>query len=221
MPVLTRGAKERLDATRDEADAETDTGVGATLALRGSVAHKAKFVWACRANTDVYSRTARDDVVRPQVDHCLEVQLAEIALVRALIDEGAAGSSCSLQSFATRQAVDWLRTQLNGVDNLNVTSARHNLAKRGPVTAALRRARSESLRTVSLEQHARQGKARWLVDNGDWNRIETEMVRSYDVMSSALEGAELHATDMLPTAATLVRASVDEMGALLGAMHVV
>jgi hypothetical protein len=40
---------------------------------------------------------------------------------------------------------------------------------------------------VTLEQLARQGNARWLVDAGIWANIETELVKSYDTMYDAME----------------------------------
>jgi len=128
MPTLTRAAARRLGS-----DADADGAVGA-LALRRAVTGKAEAVWAHRGGVDVYSRTSRAQTEKPNVDHALEVQLAEVALVRAFGDAHARSAS-----MATAQATELLRGALNDVENLNVTSARINLAKRGPWTAAINR----------------------------------------------------------------------------------
>ena len=119
--------------------------------------------------------------------HVLEVQLAENALVRTL-PLGVPPSA------ASALAATHLRGACNDLGNLNVTSRRVNQSKRGPFTAALRRVRLEgrdgrSLRSVPLEQYARQGAARWLVDDGTWARIECEMRRTCENLSGALDTA--------------------------------
>lgn len=168
MPSLTRSA-----ARAAKGDVEA-------LALRASVSRKRDAVWEHRT-TDVYTGRSRAETHLPQVDHCLEVQLAEYALVRAYESVNARPTS-----MATAQSHEQLRDALNDVANLNVTTRTINVWKRGPITAALRRLNSESLRDVTLEQLARQGRAAPLVDDGTWARIERTIVNSYDTLNETL-----------------------------------
>ena len=198
MPVLTRAAAKRL-----EHDAESGVAV---LAVREPVTSKAGVVWTHRGDVDVYCGATRQATEKPQVDHCLEVQLAEMALVRTFSDD----RGNSAQSMATAQATELLRGALNGVHNLNVTSAKINQAKRGPFTAALNRLQGDRLRSVSIEQLARQGRARWMVDDGTWARIEAAVVTSYDTAHATLDDAET-----LPAARELLEGSMEELQSLL------
>jgi hypothetical protein len=74
-----------------------------------------------------------------------------------------------------------------------VTSRAINQAKKGPFTAALNRLRKRdgSLREVSVEQLARSGRAKWLVDSGVWCNIEKEIVESYDQVEKTLSNQRL------------------------------
>ena len=197
MPILTRAAARHLGE-----------GTGTSrLGLREPVTSKADVVWEYRNGRDIYTNNTRQNTPNPQVDHSLEVQLAEMALVRALTDTNA-----STMSMATTQTSEMLRYAVNGHANLNVTSTRVNQAKRGPVTAAMNRIRSDRFRTVEIEQLVRQGKGKWLIDDGTWARIERAVVHAYDQMDHGLRGGGI---DALPEAARLVDASVDELGAIL------
>ena len=206
MPALTRAAARQLSAT-DAADA------AAALVLRASVTSKADAVWEYRADRDVYTHTPRADVAKPQVDHVLECQLGEVALARAYRTVGAKPGS-----FATAQAADAIRTVWNDSANLNVTDASVNLKKKGPFQAALRRATDDRLRTVPIEQLARQGKAKDLVDDGTWARIETAVVRSYDDLHTTLID---NSPPQLPAAQRLVLATEDELSCLLASIGLV
>ena len=203
MPALTRGAAARLRA--EERIEGSDAS--ALLGLRESVSSKAVKVWEARNDVDVYTRASRAETLKPQVDHCLEVQLAEIAFVRVFDTQRA-----SATSIATAQALETMRATLNGVDNLNVTSAKINSAKRGPFTAALNRLKGEYLRPVSIDQLARQGRAKSLVDDGTWARISAAVVDAYDATRDALEAQE---ENLMPDAARLVAASTEEMNEML------
>ena len=200
MPVLTRGAARRLEGRADE-----NIGV---LALREAVTSKAGVVWSRRGDVDVYCGTRRGATQQPQVDHCLEVQLAEAALVRTF----GADRRTSTQSMATAQASELIRDALNGLDNLNVTSAKINTGKRGPFTAALNRLQNDRLRGVTIEQLARQGRGQWMVDDGTWARIEVAVVASYDALCDELVG---DGVDALPPAARLVAGTVEELESML------
>jgi len=208
MPVLTRSAQRALNASESESESTK------LLVLRESVTAKADAVWEHRGGVDVYSGATRDDTINPQVDHQLEVQLGELALVRAYTEQGGGGGGGGV-SMAAAQAAKVLRVALNGVSNLNVTSARHNQSKRGPMSAALNRLQNDRLRTVDIEQLARQGKAKWLVDNGDWARIERAVVESYDQASDWLRDEALGAEDGLPGAQRVIDGTVEELGSML------
>jgi len=192
MPPLTRSA-----ARAAKGDVEA-------LALRASVAHKRDAVWEHRS-TDLYTGRGRKETPLSQVDHCLEVQLGEYALVRAY--EGVGGRPGTM---ATAQAHEQLRNALNAVANLNVTTRTINVWKMGPTKAALNRLHSDSLRDVTLEQLARQGRAKPLVDDGTWARIERAIVNSYDTTSVALDGAPA-----LAGAAKLTNYTLDELACVL------
>lgn len=234
MPALTRGAAARLHQAKPAAApapsaavaanrAHADTGAVSerVLGLREGVRHLADAVWASRNDRDAYTRNGRAEVVvaTPQVDHVLEVQFAEHALVHAM---RGAGAGAGRVSMAAAHSAQTLRHALNGVTNLNVTTARVNQAKRGPFTAAMNRVRvaeerGGSLRLVSLEQLARQGKARWLVDDGTWAAIEREVVRSYDACREAVEE---EAGGGLRSSAALSAAALEELEATLARLGV-
>lgn len=197
MPVLTRAAARAAELP---ADARRDD-----LCLRRAVSAKRDAVLARRRSVDAYT----DCVVGTsglQVDHVLEIQLAEVALARSL-----ATTRARVGSMATAHATEVLGDALNELENLNVTSARINQAKRGPFTAALNRLHSDRLRDVTLEQLARAGRARSLVDDGTWSRIETSIVRSWDAAADALGDVGL-----MPESRRLVDATCDEVADLLG-----
>ncbi|MBE35388.1 MAG: hypothetical protein CMI16_07520 [Opitutaceae bacterium] len=205
MPVLTRAAAKRLGVETQEAN---------SLALRAPVASMAEAVWSARAETDAYTRLARKSTVKPQVDHVLECQLAEASLATAF-----GASRARFGSMASSQVVELLRENYNDTFNLNVTSCKVNQSKKGPIVAALNRLQDGRLRAVPLEQLARQGKARWLVDEGVWRRIENEMVASYDRLSQRLDDS-LTPCELLPAASDLVACTRDELHAVLCSMRV-
>jgi hypothetical protein len=179
------------------------------LIMREPVTAKAAAVWAHRQDTDLYSGTRKQATQKPQVDHILECQLTEMALARTF----QSGRQTRLKSMATAQATEWLRDVVNGLGNLNVTSAKINQAKRGPFTAALNRLQSGQLRTVSIEQMARQGRGRWMLEDGTWPRIETAIVASFD----ELQSCEVKA---LPAAQEVITESIEELHILLGNLGV-
>ena len=192
MPPLTRSA------------ARAAKGNVEALALRAEVSRKRDAVWEHRG-ADLYTNRSCKDTHLPQVDHCLEIQLAEYALVRAYESVNARPSS-----MATAQSHEQLRDALNGVDNLNVTTRTINVWKRGPFTAALRRLNTDSLRDLTLEQLARQGRAAPLVDDGTWARIERAIVNSYDTTAEGLNNLTA-----LESAAKLTAHTLDELMSVL------
>ena len=200
--VLTRSAAKALDAAE---------GFGSdALALREAVTAKADAVWTMHRDIDAYTGASREATIAPNVDHTIEVQLVELALVRTY--KQCAGSG--VISMAAAQAAEVLRRAFNDVDNLNVTSGKVNQSKRGPFTAAINRLQSDrGLRMVPLEQLARQGAAKWLVDDGSWARIERSIVASYDATSDALCGGAVE--DGLPGSRELVSGTVEELSTML------
>lgn len=197
MPAITRGA-----ARAASSDVEA-------LALRASVSRKRDAVWAHRS-TDVYTGRGQRETPLPQVDHILEVQLVEYALVRAYEKVNARPSS-----MATAQAHEQLRDALNGVANLNVTTRTINVWKMGPTKAALNRLNSDSLRDVTLEQLARQGRAKPLVNDGTWARIERAIVNSYDAIDETL-----NEQTALAGAAELTAHTLEELTSVLARLGV-
>jgi hypothetical protein len=107
----------------------------------------------------------------------LEVQIVELAFAAAAC-QGALKDAAAAAAAA--------RSVVNDVANLNVTSKRVNQAKRGPFTALSNRVQNPRLRMVSAEQLARQGAARWLVDEGHWPRVQREVVVSWEAFSDRL-----------------------------------
>ena len=200
MVVLTRAAARRLQL--EEGDEES------ALVLRQPVTGLAATVWTFRNDVDIYTHSKRNETIKPEVDHLIEVQLTELALVRAFNRDQHSRTG----SMATTQAREILASKFNGLPNLNVTSKRVNQAKRGPFTAGVNRLQSDRLRRVSIEQLARQGSNKWMVDDGTWARIERAIAVSYDhTYTELIDGG----VDAMPAAATLVEDAVDELHSLL------
>lgn len=202
MPVVTRAAA--------KAAAKAGTDLTGVKAVRVQVSKQYTKVWEYR-EMDLYTGRGRAQTPTPEVDHVLEVQLIDFAHVLAYgAVGGRAGSMAAAQAHA--QIVD----VLNSVINLNVTTKKINCAKRGPFTAAINRLNSNhGLRGVTLEQFARQGSARSLVDDGTWARIEGAIVNSYDATN-----LELSEADLLPKASELVQRTMDEVGNVLDRLGV-
>ena len=234
MAPLTRAAQRRLDAAaavqREETQAQAQAPpppppppdvpketVAFDLSLRESVSTKREAVWEYREGRDIYTQNSRKDTMRPQVDHVVEVQLAEVAMARHL-SRDAIHNKTEANNITVHQqkAIQYIKDNLNDIHNLNVTTARINQAKRGPITAALRRLESDRLRTVTVEQMARQGRAKDLVDNGVWAKIEGAIVKAYDEVSTHASG-EMAGP---PGAHNTVEAVVEELGAVLSAIGV-
>jgi len=139
-------------------------------------------VWRARGERDAYTEEPRARIleVEQNVDHVLEVQIVEHAVFHGA-------------QPLNRELLDRLRNTVNAPANLNVTTRKVNQAKRGPFTAALNRLRTfdGGLREVSVEQLARSGRARWLVDTGVWANIERQAVLSYDDMTRKMGEARL------------------------------
>ena len=142
--------------------------------MRRGVSHLRDDVWEFRRRRDAYSGSTKF-VDADNVDHVLELQLATFA------------------SLDDPSVVSLTRDVFNGKTNLNATSKKINQSKRGPFTAAINRLkkRDGSLREISAEQLARSGRAKWLVDEGLWDRIEREVVVSYDRAAEELEKKRL------------------------------
>jgi hypothetical protein len=182
MAPVTRGAARRL---ADACDGDSHNNTNQLASLRQQLPAK-KVVWESRNNLDAYTHQSIDQVVSPQTDHVIEIQFLEHSFVDGII-----GSPSNYSAIERETAAKHLRDQFNSTTNLNVTSMRVNLAKRGPHVAALNRLRNgSSLRDISLEQLARQGRAKFLVESGIWKRVEDEIVRSYDSSISITQTTE-------------------------------
>lgn len=163
MPVPTRAATNALGKNSDLA----------LDSLRSVALPPKDLIWSFRDDNDAYTRATRDKIAIAQSDHVIEIQLVEYAFANTIVTNRGSQE-------AQHKTADIVRRTFNDVSNLNVTSRKVNLAKRGPHTAALNRLNVGNLRSVSLTQLAKQGKAKWLVDEGIWANIESEIVRSYD-----------------------------------------
>lgn len=154
-----------------------------------------------RDGRDAYTlRDARSLGSRGNVDHVLEVQLVDFAAGSVL-----AGHGNLERCFSAA---------VNDVSNLNVTSTRVNQSKKGPFTAALNRLRRGE--RTDLETLARKGRASWLVDEGVWKNIETEIVESFDAVEKRLENERMtraHAK-ALGEATDAVRDALEKIGLL-------
>ena len=196
MPVLTRSAARQLP------DQTIDTS---SFALRESVATKIDVTWAYRDHIDIYTKKRRTETENAQNDHVLELQLAEMAFTRAFSKERG-----NAHSMATIQTTALLRSVLNGTDNLNVTSRKINQAKKGPFSAGINRLQKNDFRTIHIQQLVRQGRGKWMIDDGTWANIETSVVKSYDEIS-----CKLYDVDAIHAASRLVDATMDELNQLV------
>lgn len=142
--------------------------------LRKNVTSLKNDVWKSRDGCDAYTRVSRHDMgeQKVNVDHVLEIQLFEHAV----------GAILARHDGLTKSLSDIV----NAPVNLNVTTSRINQAKRGPFTSALNRIKNGSLRALSVEDMARRGKAKWLVDDGIWVNIEKEAVLSFESVEETL-----------------------------------
>lgn len=161
------------------------------MSLRRTVSNKADAVWKQRQDVDIYTNETRVAVCKqhPEVDHVLEVAFLQDAQEQACSKEGAR----AWDGFAAMHMGGLLQTVANDVDNLNVTSRMVNQKKKGPFMSVRNRMRKpggRELRTISLEQFARTGAAKSLVDNGTWTRIESSIVQTWDDLKPRLEDVD-------------------------------
>lgn len=198
MPPITRAASKRVASNRNDQQKPLDTNVAVCsldgLGIRRAVTHKLDEVWDHRGGKDVYTMQGRAVVKQPQIDHCLEVQLVEFALAETCVELYGGGTGIKNGLTTTSE---WMAHHVNAATtNLNVTSKTINQKKRGPFTALLNRLESNrlygrELRAIQLEQLARQGKARELVDDGTWARIHTEVVCAYDQIQKKAQESDV------------------------------
>ena len=135
--------------------------------FRRNVSQKKRAVLEFRDDADAYTRQK----AQPEnVDHVLELQLIQWATEDILAQNEALSKN--------------MADAVNDVFNLNVTSKTINQSKRGPFTAALNRVKKGQ--RPNVDDLARGGRARWLVDNGCWDRIKQETVLSYDKLEETL-----------------------------------
>lgn len=169
-----------------------------------------------RGGRDHYTlRPVAQFPTRPVVDHVVETQVCDNAIVRALDGFGPITRSRSLE---TQMALRIIHDANNMDANLNVTTQPVNNAKAGVFRRALRLANARepaSLRRLMLASP----KTRWLADardddgDGDdvdvWTGIETTVVRAYDDMHDHLVGAG--ALGATPNARRVVVAFADAL----------
>lgn len=172
--------------------------------------------WEYRENKDAYTNSAREVVSErtPQIDHVVEVALVDKLFARACATHGApvwTGTQSDVYTVALTG--NEITQRLNGVNNLNVTSREVNQKKKGPFASFCNRMRLEEqygssrLRSMSLEDLARSGRAKTLVDDGTWARIETCLEASAEDISNWLRERSQHA-DCMDAASARLAASV-------------
>ena len=159
--------------------------------LRKTVSTKSEEVWRHRGEMDIYTRQTRASVSNnhPEVDHVLEVAFLQDAQEQACVLEGAR----VWDGFAAMHMGELLQDVANGVRNLNVTTRMVNQKKKGPFASVrnrMRKSDGRELRSITLEQFARTGAAKPLVDDGTWARIETSIVQTWDALKPQLEDVE-------------------------------
>ena len=191
MPALTRAAARRM-TEQPVSFSATDVGI------RRVVSQKQDDVWKSRGGVDAYTLMRKGEVIQqsPQVDHCLEIQLVEFALADACVNLYGGGCRLASTQGDVARACEWFSKHMNeSKTNLNVTTSRVNQKKRGPFTALLNRLQQVktkdagyTLRNISLEQLARQGRARELLLDGTWCRIEKQVCISYDSLHDMSDG---------------------------------
>ena len=202
-----------------------------TRSMRKGVTRRKDAVWSLRDDTDAYTLLAKSHVERAnaEVDHILDVALVETSFDRCCGEDGAGPWRRSTEPHCglwVAQCAEMLSEHLNANDNLNVTTRRVNQKKKGPMASALHRMRFDSLRSVSLEQFARSGAARELVDDGTWARIEALMAARAEALQSFAEGgdawtdAQLIDVAMHPTARRLLCKTADSIVVTLSALGV-
>lgn len=174
------------------------------FSLRRNVSKKKDFVWQHRDYEDVYTGVAKQQTAAQtaNVDHVLEIQIVEHAMVGTI--------------KGNREMIDRVRDALNSVENLNVTTKRINMAKKGPFTAALNRLnkRDGTLREISVDQLARSGKAKWLVDEGVWDKIKRNVIVSYDELEDTLTQSRLTRIQ-----SKTLEHGLDDLHSILNKMH--
>jgi hypothetical protein len=182
--------------------------------LRRPVLNKSEEVWTHRNGVDLYTRQTRASVSNnhPEVDHVLEVAFLQDAQEQACVLEGAR----VWHGFAAMHMGELLQDVANCVENLNVTTRMVNQKKKGPFMSVRNRMRKpggHNLRSISLEQFARTGAARPLIDDGTWARIETSIVQTWDELKPRLEDVKEERAHLLTR--RLLTQTVDEVDQLL------
>lgn len=152
------------------------------LDLRRDVAGKRDEVWVARDNEDIYTHATRAETKKPNVDHVTEVQIYELAERGVYETHGPSG--------LTRTFVDELSSIVNGIENLNVTSAAVNQAKKGPFTQVVN-AYHAGRQQVPLSELLR-GNARTLQRNGVWENIESAVLDSTRVFQEYVDKHHEH-----------------------------
>lgn len=184
------------------------------MSLRRPVNAKFATVWQFRNDVDVYTLQPKKSVLEnnPEIDHILEIAFLQDAQQQACVREGAR----AWQGFAAMHMGELLQNIANDVTNLNVTSRRVNQKKKGPFTSVrnrLNKSTDRDLRTITLEQFARSGAAKTLVDDGTWARIEGSIVQTWDAMKEEFETDNL--LHVHPDTQKLMSNTVEEIDDLM------
>lgn len=140
--------------------------------LRKGVTHLVSAIWDYRGEYDAYLETNDfPDIPRP--DHIIEIQVLD----HCYFSTG--------PSAGTRH----MKSVVNDLFNLNVTTKVVNDAKFGPIRTFMTRYNNGSLYSNSLNDFARKalkGRRLWIYE-GAWNNIEGMMSNARDAIVAEVE----------------------------------
>eukprot|EP00041_Stephanoeca_diplocostata_P008873 m.132928 g.132928 ORF g.132928 m.132928 type:complete len:269 (-) comp17514_c0_seq2:442-1248(-) len=188
--------KERLlgalgSAAHPELDTSKSRNDSSSLRDSNYAVSKTDDVWLHRGGVDCYTNTKRRSLRNPEVDHCWEVQLLDLAWTRGVVQNAVYGPAHNTR-HSRRSAMD----VVNDVGNLNVTSHLVNQKKKGPfmrfcnserkIDSGMQCLRHQKIRDCirlsAAADTSRHSEMQKMIDNGTWDNIEHAVARAYDDM---------------------------------------
>jgi hypothetical protein len=173
----------------DDIDNDSDPDLGEkkekrfSLRLAGVSKH-ADRVWDYRGGIDLYTELSRGKVVKPHVDHILEVQVLERAMENT--------KKVSGRTRNWHRGLEDVKKVVNDVVNLNMTNCKLNKMKGQVFTAWLKNS------DCNLQDHATDNG----IARGHWPNIEKALLRANDDVLNALHNQ----ADQFPQNAQVVEA---------------
>jgi hypothetical protein len=151
----------------------------------------AEEVWVYRKNVDVYSSRVMADVIKPQVDHVLEIQLLDATYEAYLSDPNRV-------RHAHRAERPKLISLANCIENTNVTSQAINLSKKGPFTRAKNewvdseyvQVKCSGVDSYVFKKNGRRRRGKYPgMTNREWSNIKAEVVTSFESLNHMIPDA--------------------------------